>query len=364
MKGLLVSALCTLALAAGCCNAPQSKALSAPEELLSLHTRYKMKMSNDCSAGAALVRKDGKLIVEQYYGTQSRGAGAAPVDSASRFPLYSISKEFGVAVLLSLASDNLLALDDPASRYLDVFKGGPLEAITLRQLASHTAGVTRPHDAVPVDPEFSDVTLEFTPGADFHYNELGMKILGRVMEKAGGKPYEELLKERILLPLGLESVGYLHPGDDVAHIVSTCVGSDSAFIHYSPEPYPGSGLFGNMRDVARFGQLWLDRGKVDGRPLFREDLIEQAWTNYNTFGHPYCDAEYGMMFWLCTQEHAPIMAGAAQSVAAILPDHNMVVLIGLNQFEGDPGWNRPPVEHANVARLGMVLDNLLKREAK
>lgn len=365
----LYPVICALIMLAACSTAvpPEVPKSEGPFEMLSLHTRYKMKISNDCSAGAALVLKDGAMIYERYFGATHRGPGAAPIDSASRFPFYSISKEFGVAVLLSLVSDSLLALDDPVCKYLDYFTGGKpfqREKVTLRQLASHTAGVTRPRDAAASDPEFADVTLEFEPGTDFNYNELGMKILGRVMEKAGGKPYEELLKERILQPLGLTSVGYLRRGDDTTGVVHTCAGLDSSFIHYSPDPYPGSGLFGNMRDIARFGQLWLDRGMVDGRPLFRADLVDDAWTNYNHFGHPHCDTEYGLMTWLSSPDKAAFMAGAAQTVGAILPDQKMIVLIGLNQFDGDPGWGRPPVEHSNVARLGMALEKALSSAAK
>jgi CubicO group peptidase (beta-lactamase class C family) len=337
-------------------------------EVAYLHAKYKMLLSNNCSAGAALVLKDGKVLYEEYLGSLDRSPGAGPVTASSRFPFYSISKEFGVALLFSLVTDGLLGLDDPVVKYFDYFKGTgpggafPRETVTVRQLASHTSGVTGKIDTAKTGgQEFAEVTLEFEPGTGFHYNELGMKILGRIMEKVGGKPYEELLKERIILPLGLTSVGYLRPGDETAEVVRTCDGPDSAFVDYSPPPYPGSGLFGTMRDVAAFGRLWLDKGRSGDRVIFKPELVQEAWTNYNHFGQPYCDTEYGMMFWLSSEDRAAFMAGAAQSVAAILPEQNMIVLIGLNQYDGSPGWGRPPVEHSNVARLGLYLNDLLKK---
>ncbi len=346
--------------------APEVQPDDGPFEVISLHARYKMQLSNNCSAGAALVMRGGKLIHENYFGTLDRKTGSAAVDSASRFPCYSISKEFGVAVLLCLVSDGLVGLDDPVSKYFPYFTGkgeGEFgrEAVTVRQLASHTSGVIR-RDGFRggSSTDFSDVYLEFAPGTGWHYNELGMKILGRIMEQAGGKPYEQLLAQRILEPLGLKDVGFLRQGDPLEHIVRTCDGPDSSFVAYSPEPYPGSGLFATMRDIIRFGQLWLDKGRLDSRVLFDEALIEDAWRNYNTTKKPHDDYEYGMMTWLSSEENAAFMAGAAQSVAAILPDQEMIVLIGLNQYDGGPGWGRPPVEHSNVARLGLYLNNLLK----
>jgi len=341
----------------------------SPFEMVSLHTRYKMKLSNDCSAGAALVLKDGRLIYEEYFGRLDRKPEAPPVTASSRFPLYSISKEFGVAVLFSLISEGLVGLDDPVVKYFDYFTGpGPggsvylREKVTVRQLASHTSGVTRKEKEEKSEGlEFGDVTLEFEPGTGFHYNELGMKILGRIMEKAGGKPYEELLKERILEPLGLKTIGYLRRGEDTTDIVQTCDGLDSSFIAYSPEPYPGSGLFGTMRDIVCFGKLWLDKGRAGDKVIFRPELVQEAWKNYNHFSQPTPDTEYGLMFWLSSEDKAAFMAGAAQSVAAILPEKNMVVVVGLNQVEGSPGWGRPQIEHSNVARLGLALDKVLEK---
>ena len=368
MKNVFILYASGLILLSCCANPPeiaeQSRGIF---ETVALHTRYKMKISNNCSAGAALVMREGALVYEEYFGTLDKSPESAPVTAESRFPLYSISKEFGVAVLLSLVSEGVLSLDDPAVKYFDYFKGPgsgkfSRDKVTLRHLASHTSGVTRKERrAGDTYQDFSDVTLEFEPGTGFHYNELGMRMLGRIMEKAGGKPYENLLQERVLEPLGLESIGYLRPGDDLTDIVRTFDGLDSTFISYSPAPYPGSGLFGTMRDIARFGQCWMDSGRVGDKIIFNADLVKEAWTNYNRSGRPTQDTEYGLMFWLSSEEKAAFMAGAAQSVAAILPEKKMIVLVGLNQYDGSPGWGRPPVEHSNVARLGLYLAGLMEK---
>ncbi len=341
-------------------------------EMLYLHVKSKMKISYDCSAGAALVMRDGKILYEEYLGTTHKGPDAEPVNADSRWPYFSVSKEFGAGVLLSLVYEGLLGLDDPVAEYLEYFtgpgpKGGEFlrEKVTLRQLASHTSGVIAARPAGSVQgkdlPPFSNVSLEFEPGTDFHYNELGMKILGHIMAKVGGKPYEHLLKERILDPLGLKTVAYLRPGDNLSGVVRTFDGPDSCFNNYTEQPYPGSGLYGNMRDILRFAQLWLDHGKLGEKVIFDQKLIEQAWQTQLHGNKPTPDTEYGLMFWLSPEVEAVFLAGASQTIAAVLPEKNLVVLMGLNQYGSSPGWGRPPEEHSSLARVGHALAELLEK---
>ncbi|HUU30431.1 MAG TPA: serine hydrolase domain-containing protein [archaeon] len=342
-------------------------------EMFYYHVKSKMKLSYDCSAGAALVMRNGKILYEEYLGTTHKGRDAEPVTADSRFPYFSVSKEFGSAVLLSLVTEGKIALDDPVAKYLEYFTGpGPgsgeflREKVTIRQLASHTSGVIRPTPADSLKsenlPPFSDVTLEFEPGTAFHYNELGMRILGHIMEKVSGMPYDRLLKERILEPLGLKSVGYLYKGDNESGIVRTFDGPDSTFNSYTTHPYPGSGLYGTIRDIARFARFWLDGGKIGQRVIFRQNLIREAWTTQLHGRKPTPDTEYGLMFWLSPEVGAVFMAGASQTIAAILPEKNMVVIMGLNQYGGSPGWGRPPEEHSSVARVGLAMAELLEKQ--
>ncbi|MEA1996729.1 MAG: serine hydrolase domain-containing protein [Gemmatimonadota bacterium] len=345
-------------------------------EMLCLHTKKEMKLSYNCSAGAALVMREGRVLYEEYFGATHRGPGAEPVGVSSRFPFYSVSKGFGCGLLMSLITDNLLALDDPVVKYLPYFTGPgpgekkfPREKVTIRHLASHTSGVAHSRSGEPEAPDntgrprFDDVTLEFEPGTGWHYNELGMKILGAAMEKAAGKPYDRLLKERILEPLGLETVGYVYPGDDISGVVHSCYGPDSTALRYTQAPYPGSGLYGSIRDMARYAQLWLDGGKAGGRVIFREGLIREAWKTHIPDPAKVPPLyNYGLMFWLNPELEAAINAGAAQTVTAILPEKNMIVLVGLNQRHGSPGWGRPPIEHGNVARIGLALADLMDRQ--
>jgi CubicO group peptidase (beta-lactamase class C family) len=373
MKILLSSVRCLLinALMVVVAAAQVDAAGPGDYELLHLHLQSRMLISDDCSAGAILAILDGNIIYEEYLGSAHRGPGAAPINGDSRFPFYSVSKGFGSAVLLSLVSDGLIGLDDPVTKYLPHFTGlGPQgkflrEHLKVRHLASHSSGI--PQDDSPPRryedrPMFEDVALVFEPGTGFLYSELAMRTLGQVLEVAGGKRYEVLLQERVLGPLGLNSIGYLNKGQDTVHVVHTCRGPDASSIAYSdefaPKPYPGSGLYGSMRDIARYARLWLDGGRVGKKVIFKQELIDQAWNTQPEDREP--DPDYGLLFWLFPQAGAKVISGAAHTICTILPEKNMLVVMGLNQRGGGAGWDFE-AEKLNLSRVAHAIYERLER---
>jgi len=352
-----------------CCSPRQPEIQQAADrgvfEMLALHVQSRMKLSYNCSAGGAVVTQDGKIIYEEYFGGTHRGPDAVAVTAQSRFPFFSVSKGFGAAVLASLVSDGTLSLDDPVAKYLDYFKGTgpggkyPRQLVTVRHLASHSSGL--PDDSTPPrtwgeEPPFNDVVLKFKPGESFLYTELAMRLLGYVMELASGRTYEQLLAERVVEPLGISSVGYVRRGESVENVVHTCVGVDSSYIAYSDEfagkPYPGSGLYGSLPDIARYAQAWLDGGKAGERQLFNPNYIARAWQTQPPGREP--DPDYGLLFWLFPQADAVVFSGMAHTICAILPEQDMILVMGLNQREGNRGWSFQE-EKLNLARIGHAI---------
>ncbi len=334
--------------------------------MLADHVKSRMELSYNCSAGGAVVMQGGKIVYEEYFGTQAARPGSAPVDSASRFPFFSVSKGFGAGVLAALVSRGALKLDDPVSKYLPYFTGtgpeGEFErgGMTVRQLASHSSGVPqddKPPRTWPGGQPFHDVTLEFEPGTSFLYSELAMRLLGRVMAAAAGRPYEQLLTEYVTGPLGLASVGYISPGDNLSQIVETGVGLDTSRVTFSDPfgagPYPGSGLYGNLRDIARYAQVWLDGGaSANGRKVWEDSYTRTAWTSQPEGREP--EPAYGQLFWLFPQAGSVVFSGAAGTICAMLPNENMLLVMGLNQRNHSRGWSFT-TEKLNLARIGHAI---------
>lgn len=147
--------------------------------------------------------------------------GPAPVDEETVFEIGSVSKVFTTTLLAEMVVRGEVALDDPVARYLpDSVRMPSFEGhqITLLDLATQSSGLPRmPGNFAPADPTnpyadygveqlytfLSSYTPERAPGAAFEYSNLGMGLLGHVLARRAGKPYEALVTERILEPLGM-----------------------------------------------------------------------------------------------------------------------------------------------------------------
>ncbi|MFJ6749213.1 serine hydrolase domain-containing protein [Streptomyces sp. NPDC091266] len=160
---------------------------------------------------------------------------------ALRYELGSLSKTFTVLLLADLAVSGVLALDDPLTGHLPdlPLRYARSRQITLRHLATHTAGLPRiptdlvagallhpyangyaRYDTARLLDTFARTRPRHPPGAHWHYSNFGLALLGPAMAQAAGADYATLLAERVLEPLGLTGVT-LGPGttgtDAVGH---------------------------------------------------------------------------------------------------------------------------------------------------
>ncbi len=154
------------------------------------------------------------------------GPGAAPLSERSIFEIGSITKAFTGILLADMVARGEVELADPVKKYLpsDQVKipthGG--REITLQDLATHQSGLPRmPDNFSPADPNnpyvdytavemyafLSEHALEREIGKESLYSNLGVGLLGHALARASGKTFENLVKERILTPLGMTSTG-------------------------------------------------------------------------------------------------------------------------------------------------------------
>ncbi len=243
------------------------------------------------------VLADGDLIHARSLGTLRVGEDAPPgLDSV--FRIASMTKSFTAAVVLLLRDEGRLALDDPAERYVPELAGlryptADSPRITIRHLLTMTAGL-------PTDDPWGDrqqgldlglfsellhggVSFAWVPGVRFEYSNLGYGILGRVITNIAGREYREVVRERLLEPLGMTSTGYLAeevPADRLAH---GYVWRDDAFVEEPIDGYGAlaamGGVFTSIADLARwvagFQAAWPPRGEDhDDHPLSRASRRE------------------------------------------------------------------------------------------
>ncbi|TYB59557.1 beta-lactamase family protein [Nonomuraea sp. PA05] len=174
-----------------------------------------------CAAAVATIAVDGAVVATAAAGELVRYADARgslaperpPANAGSIFDLASISKLFTTVVLLSLAEEGRLGLDEPVARWI----GGTDPRITPRRLLTHTAGLppTRRIDRELPDADAATrmAAMVRTPithpvGGPYLYSDVGMVMAGRLAELAGGAPLDELVRTRITEVLGLADTCY------------------------------------------------------------------------------------------------------------------------------------------------------------
>jgi N-acyl-D-amino-acid deacylase len=181
-------------------------------------------------AGLAVAYKD-RLLLARGYGLANQ-ARSVPVEPTSLFRLASLSKTITAIAVLQLVQDGRLKLDDKVLPILGDMGPRPgriadsrVHDITVRHLLQHSAGFDRgrsgdvvflpgaadaarrqggslPPDCPTVLRDSLERKLDFAPGAAFAYSNVGYCILGRVVERATGAPYETHVREHVLAPAG------------------------------------------------------------------------------------------------------------------------------------------------------------------
>jgi CubicO group peptidase (beta-lactamase class C family) len=174
----------------------------------------------DLFSGAVEVARSGKPAYRKAFGLASREWNA-PNRPETLFNVGSIDKSFTEAAIKLLVKEGRLSLDDTVQRLLPDYKGAGAERITLKQLLNHTSGMgdifgpdwkTTPRARLRSLDDyrvlFENEPLEFEPGTGQAYSNAGYVLLGLVIEKTSGKPYEAFVKERIFDPVGMKSTGF------------------------------------------------------------------------------------------------------------------------------------------------------------
>ncbi len=154
----------------------------------------------------ALTGPDGPAEVRTY--GLAELAGRRPVVSETLFEIGSIGKTFTAIAIVQLAEEGRLDLDTPVVDALPWFKAPVVgRPITIHDLLTHSAGITVGIDATPEAASqvwaLRDRRPGSAPGERFHYSNLGYKALGLVIEALEGRPYPEVIRGRILEPLGM-----------------------------------------------------------------------------------------------------------------------------------------------------------------
>jgi CubicO group peptidase (beta-lactamase class C family) len=244
--------------------------------------------------------------------------------------LASLSKSFNATAVGLAIEDGKLKLDDPVLKFFpddapaDVSDN--LRAMTVRDLLTMTCGHDSEPKAIggmPSVKTFLAHPVPHKPGTHFQYNTMGSYTLSAIVTKATGQTTLEYLKPRLFEPLGIANPEW----------GSSLEGNS----------FGGFGLKLCTEDIAKFGQLYLQRGKWNGKQLIPERWIEQATSkqvpnekeSHSKIGIDWQQG-YGFQFWRCTH-NAFRGDGAGGQLCVVIPDKDAVIAITADtgNFQGE-----------------------------
>ncbi len=329
MARLVVLLLLVLATAAHAqplpAASPESQGFSS-ERLKRLHAMLESHVKDGKHAGVmTLVARNGRIVDWQAYGLRDRER-QLPLEKDTIVRMYSMSKVITSVAAMILVEENRLKLTDPVGKYLPalekmkVFAGGSAKKpklvdarrqITVKDLLTHTSGLIYGFGQQPIDEiyrvanildspsmdafveKLATLPLAHQPGERFSYG-LGIDVIGAIIEKVSGQKFEQFVEERITKPLGMVDSGYDVPESKRDRIAKMYTPDKEGKLGEVPEnqragvhPEPGrgfaaggAGMFSTIGDYARFGQMLLNGGELDGVRILARKTVELMMANH------------------------------------------------------------------------------------
>jgi CubicO group peptidase (beta-lactamase class C family) len=243
--------------------------------------------------GAVLILvRHGKVVTYDAIGYQDR-AGQTPMRKDSIFRVASMSKPITTVAAMILAEENKLDVGAPVSQYLPEFnsvkvgvEGTPVKRpMTVQDLMRHTSGLTYGlfgnsavdqmyrkanifaakslEDMVKI---IASMPLLHQPGEAWEYS-VSTDVLGRVVEVASGMDLDSFIQERITGPLKMNDTGFWVKEAAISRLAKPDTQSNLPFSDASQKPAifsGGGGMFSSAGDYARFAQMLLNGGELEG----------------------------------------------------------------------------------------------------
>lgn len=173
--------------------------------------------------GSVLVASKGTILLQKGYGYKDV-AHKTKVDANSLYQWGSLTKQFTSALVMYLQEKGRLNINDKLSKYFPELPFA--DSVKVYHLLTHTSGIynytndggfmateaVKPATLQKMLGLFKDYPLQFLPGSKFDYSNSNYYLLGQIIQKASGQPYEKIMRQVILQPLGLKTAGF-----DFAH---------------------------------------------------------------------------------------------------------------------------------------------------
>jgi CubicO group peptidase (beta-lactamase class C family) len=284
----------------------------SPDRLERMHANLRCIVDEGRASGyVTLLARDGRILDWRAYGWRDIKA-RAPMERNAIMRIHSLSKLVTATAVLTLTEDGRLQLDDRVEQYLPELKdrqvmvGGSADdpslvkassSVTIRQLLCHTSGyiydfggktpLERLYEKAKIWEASSlsefvtrvaALPLSHQPGEEFRYG-ISTDILGAVVEKASSQPFEKFLADRLLAPLHMTDTSFDVPAHKRSRLARIYKKGEGGRLVEAPEAAGrlasgGGGLFSTTADYARFAQMLLNGGRLEGARILSRKTVE------------------------------------------------------------------------------------------
>ena len=242
-----------------------------------------------CPGGVLWVDHRGESY-HKAYGNRALVPAEEPMTEDTIFDAASLTKVVACTpAMMLLVERGQVNLDEPVRTYIPEFQGDGKEAITVRQLMTHVSGL-RGDIETKTDWRGQQTAiqkacaekLQSPPGTAFRYSDINFFLLGEIVQRVSHQPLEEFVAREIYQPLKMNDTGYLPPADKLPRIAPTEVVNGKPYrgvVHDPTARHMGgvaghAGLFTTAADLARYAQMLLNGGSLDGVRIFKPETVE------------------------------------------------------------------------------------------
>lgn len=376
----LLSLVCVLGVPCPLATMPADSVGMSAERLASVDHVMERGVAAGGFPGAAVVigRRDA-IVLARGYGRLDWSPNSAPVSpSRTLYDLASLTKVVATtAAVMVLYDEHRIALDAPVQRYLPQFAGAMKSRVTIRELLEHRSGLPagrnlarRARSPAEARRMVLATALEREPGGAELYSDVGMDVLGFVVEAIAREPLDRFTRRRIFAPLAMSSTGY-RPAASLRALAAPTEEHSARGHVLKGEVHDGdawalggvaghAGLFSTATDLARFAQMMLDGGKLGQTRIVADStvaLFTRRSSGWRALGWESCagGASCGQRM----SERAYGHTGFTGTSMWIDPDRGLYVIVLANWMHERPDGLTPPIAilddvRADVADIATV----------
>ena len=284
-----------------------------------------MISKNEIAGAVTMVVRKDKILHLETTGFADV-AGKKPLTPDSLFWIASMTKPITGTAILMLQDEGKLNVSDPVANYIPEFANlktpsGKPANLTLTQILTHTsglgeadgAGAQKAHTLADLVPLWLAAPMQYEPGEKWKYTQSGINAAARIVEVVSGMTFDAFLQKRLFDPLGMKNSTFYPTAEQRSHLATAYAkNKDSGQLEPVPPrpefgprdrpPQGNGGLYSTATDYARFCQMLLNGGTLDGHRFLSAAAMKYLMTpqtgdlptgffQNNTFGNH--GANYG-----------------------------------------------------------------------